>query len=514
MFAISRSASRSASRSGKIAAAGVLATLAAASTVGAPQASASTTLGTPVGVHPTAITASSFTIGLPRTPNAEHYRLFASTTRSSVYVGNESAAKASPLTTSPTMSMAGLAYTTAPYYYRVETLKGTSRRWSDIFSLGLRPAVPTKVKASSPAAGTFLTWNSGAATGYQIAQGTNYTQTTARHIYTIQGAGHQFSPYSMAKGKTYYFRVQALNGATGSGWSPLIAVKPTRSQQVMRTMTYNVLLKRFDGTQEGGQAVSPWSQRQIVAANLIKENNPDVVAVQEAADWTGAVKGDRQIDSLRKTLAGIGSQYTLAATEVPPSQSNYFRTGNYLLVKTSTYTPVGASGYFTLPGNVWAAYQLVRNRTTWAKVLVVSPHLTVAAGADGDNLRQQEMTDLVNKASAVAAKYAVGIIYAGDFNSTANRNHVVDGPGVVARQAHLGDAGYAAQALVNTRFNSANQYLRLALASGDRIDHIYTSPGVAIHTLKVALHLSADGKFIGVMASDHNALVADVLIAY
>lgn len=478
-------------------------------------AHAATVLATPSGVHVSAVTPSSFTVSANATANALRYRLFYSTTKSDVYVANIANARRTALSTSPKFTVAGLPYSTAPYFYRLEAMRtDTWRTWSDVMTVGLKPARPTAVQATSSAAGTYLTWNSPPSTGFQIAQGTNDTQTLNHHTYTINGPSHQFSPFYLYQGVTYYFRVRSLNSTTPSAWSAPVAVRQAPRQQSVRVMTWNVLAGTFDGTPEGDQIVAPWSQRKVVAADLIKENDPDVVAIQEAAAWTDGYKSPRQIDSLVTQLSSIGADYTLARTEVPPTESGYFRTGNYLLIKTSSYIAVGTGGFFTIGDNRWAAYQVVQNRATGAKALFLSPHLISTIGATYDTMRQQEMTSLADQAQAVAAQYGVPIVYAGDFNSTPNNNHAFDGPGIVARSRQLADAGDAGHLQTNIQYNSSNQYFRTALASGDRIDHIYTSPGVAIRGLKIAVHVASDGRFIGVMASDHNALVSDVYLPY
>ncbi len=475
-------------------------------------AHAATVLATPSGVHVSAVTPSSFTVSADTTANALHYRLFYSTTKSDVYVANIAKARYTALTTSPKLTVSGLPFSTTPYYYRLEAMRTTTwRTWSEVLTVGLKPAMPTAARAMASVTGTYLTWASTGATGFQIAQGTDYTQTAGRHIYTTRDATPQFSPFYLAKGTTYYFRVRAVNTGSASAWSPRVTVKPITQQQGVRVMTYNLLENHFDGTPEGGQIVAPWDQRVIAAATLIKERVPDVVAIQEAADWTSAYMGDRMIDTLRKTLASMGVDYSLARTEIPPGSPGWRRTGNYILYRTATYDAVGPGGNFTLADPRTAAYQVLQNRASGARFLAVSPHLISAQGLNYDYVRQSEMTSLVSQATAYAASYGVPVVYAGDFNSQSL--HALDAPAVVAAKNHMADAAEAAQVQSNTQYNSANQYLRTAPAFGDSIDHIYASQGVAFYSIRHALHVSG-GKYIGVMPSDHDPVISYLFTSF
>jgi len=471
-------------------------------------ANAAAQTGVPTGIRVAATTASSFTITTNPATNTIYYRLFASTLKSNLYVSNISRAHASALSRTPRMTISGLAYTTAPYWYRVETINGGYRNWSGILSVGLRPAVPTGVVVTSNSHGTYLTWNSGPATGFSIAEGTNSALTLNRRNYRIRGGlNHQFTPYGLVKGRTYYYRVQALNGATGSSYSALVSTVKTTSQQRLSVMTYNVLQATSDGGIENGQVIAPWSQRQPRVVSYIKQANPDLIGVEEAGSWTGAVKGPRQVDTLTTALGGA---YTLARTETPPSEPGYFRTANYILYKSSAYQTVGSGWHWTMPSGHFASYQGLQNRATGARVVYVVVHMGVEST---DAARQADMKWLMSTASAFAATQRASVIYAGDFNSDVNAYHLFDGPSVAARAVHVADGLDSAQWLGNQRYNSANGYWRTPPAFGQSIDHIYAPPGVAMVSWRLLLNLT-NGSFVGVMPSDHNPLVADMTIPY
>ena len=485
----------------------IAATVAASLAPTAAQAAAQT--GVPTGIRVAAITASSFTVTTNPATNTIYYRLFASTLKSNLYVANISRARASALSRTPRMTISGLAYTTAPIWYRVETINGGYRNWSGILSVGLRPAVPTGLAVTNNSAGTYLTWNSGPATGYEIAEGLDPGLTVNRRNYRIRGGLlHQFTPYGMVKGRTYYFRVQALNGTTGSGYSALVSAVKATNQQRVSVMTYNILRAASDGSVAGGQVIAPWSQRQVGVVNYIKQSSPDIIGVQEGGSWAyGVVKGPRQVDTLTTALGGV---YRLARTEVPPTEPGYRRIGNYILYKAAAYQTVGTGWHWTMPSGHFASYQGLQNRTTGARVVFVDVHMGVEST---DAARQADMKWLMSTAKAYAATLRASVIYGGDFNSDVNRYHLFDGPSVAARAVHVADGLDSAQWLANQRYNSANGYSRIPPAFGQSIDHVYAPPGVALVSWRLLLNLSG-GKFVGVMPSDHNPLVAEMTIPY
>jgi endonuclease/exonuclease/phosphatase family metal-dependent hydrolase len=236
------------------------------------------------------------------------------------------------------------------------------------------------------------------------------------------------------------------------------------------------------------------------------------VAVQEAAAWYGSPQGyggRRQIDNLADALDGT---YTLASTETPPWQHYYYRTGNYILYRSSKWIATTTRGFWWLDSKRTAAYQVLRSRATGARVLVVSAHLAVELGASYDSVRQQETETLVSKARAVAGD-SIPIVYAGDFNSNRNSNHAFDGTARSMQSWNIRDAEQVAQVQRNKRFNSSNRYLRTPPAIDQNIDYVYAPPGVAVEARSVLLNLSA-GKFVGVIPSDHNPVVARLYISY
>jgi hypothetical protein len=90
------------------------------------------------------VTATSFGVRVNSLGSGWSYRLYASTDKSDVYVDNLGEGPyRSSLARVPRLRLTGLRYTTKPIWYRVRAAKGTARRTSEIFSIGLEPATPS-----------------------------------------------------------------------------------------------------------------------------------------------------------------------------------------------------------------------------------------------------------------------------------------------------------------------------------------------------------------------------------
>jgi hypothetical protein len=471
----------------------------------------------PSGIRTASVSATSFTIATNASTNAVDYRMYVSSVKDDVFYANITAnsrtsARRTVDSSKPQMTVSGLTYTNKPYYYRIVAINGASQRYSDIYSIGLRPSTPTGLVAHTGSGGTYLTWNAGSATSFIIAQGTNSALTQGRHDYLVRGETHQFTPYSLVKGQTYYYRIRADNNYTPSYYSAgYTKAKVANSGQVVRAMSFNVLQLTSDGLSEGGQTVAPWSSRRTVAAGLIKQYSPDVVAIQEAWPYTQAAVGPRQIDSL---VSALGGSYKLARTEVPPPQRGYFRTGDYIIYNPSVLTTVGAGGSWQIGDSHYAAYQVMQNRHSGARFLFTSIHTIPNTGSvTYDNDRQKEISSFVSQAKAYAAAKHVPVIYGGDFNSDTSKLHAYDAAGRVMAASKIADARLVAQSLTNSQYDSSNQYMRTPPAYNESIDHFYTPPGTAIYSWRLILNLS-HGSFVGTMASDHNPLYASIVVPY
>lgn len=469
----------------------------------------------PAGERVSAVSHSAITVTLPKVARATRYRLYVATSRGDLAVARLGRAHHSPSSRVPRLTVRSLPYTTARYWIRVRAMHGSRSAYGGMLrSVVLRPATPTGLAVTSSAAGTWLRWR--AAVGYrrtEVAQATNAAMTAARRVYAITGTTGRFTPPGVVAGRRHWWQVRVITGATASAWSaPTSAVVRSRLQPV-RVMTYNVLTSNADGTAStGGATIAPWAQRRSGVLSLIRRAAPDILCVQEGGGWVGTPQGyggRRQVDDLVTTLGS----YTLARTETPPSEHHYQRFGNYVLFRSAVYRAVGAGGSWSLGEGRTAAYQLLQHRGSGARVLAVSVHLVYGNGRTADDQRAAEARRLLAQAGAMARATGTPVVYAGDFNSVRNRNHVYDGPGEVMSAAGVLDARNVAQSLPNLAYNSANLYLRTPPRVSQSIDYVFAPPGVAVSTRAVVLDL-VGGRFPGVIPSDHNPLLVIAAVPY
>jgi endonuclease/exonuclease/phosphatase family metal-dependent hydrolase len=464
----------------------------------------------PSGIRVAASSASSFTVTAARSRYAKQYRVFTSTTKGSLALVKIARTRRSAASVSPRITIGGLAYTSAPHYFRVQAINGGKVRYSDVYVAYLRPDAPTGLRVTARAGnGLALSWGGRPAGRYVITQATNPTLTAGVRRYTVTSLARTFTPYDLRRGTRYWFQVRAYGGSVTSGASAVVSAVAPSSGLSVRAMTYNLLHKTRDGERAGSGRIAPWSQRRNGIVALIKKANPDVVGLQEANDWVGPVKGPRIVDDLRNRL-GAG-RYTLAHTEVTPGQRGWFRTGRYILYRTSAFRAVAAGGHWTIGKDRYAAYQLLQSRRTGARFLAVSVHLEPGSGRTADLRRKAQTEKLLSLVRSYRATHPAPAIYMGDFNS--HQKNVIDGPGLAFRAAGHVDADEVAQVRVNRKYNSANQYHRVPVTGGYDVDHVYVPAGVAVRRWEIVLNLSR-GRFVGAIPSDHNPVAADLVLPY
>jgi endonuclease/exonuclease/phosphatase family metal-dependent hydrolase len=277
-------------------------------------------------------------------------------------------------------------------------------------------------------------------------------------------------------------------------------------EQLVTVMTYDIRDLLADGTPEGGTDIAPWSKRAPKEAGLIRKAHPDVIAIQEGSSHVGSSTTERQVDSLRHA---IGGTYRVAHTEIRAPQPHSFRTGDYIIYNHATLKVVGKGSHFGIGSDKFAAYDEFANRETGAKFLFVSTHLLVGLSHQDDLTREAETKTILSKAGGIAKRRHIPVIYAGNFNSPDPKV----GTGKAMKAAHAKDALAVAPKRTHAQYNSDNEYLRTPPHNGIDIDHIYAPAGVKVVSAGVVLNLH-HGRFVGVIPSDHNPVVAGLRYPY
>jgi hypothetical protein len=147
--------------------------------------------------------------------------------------------------------------------------------------------------------------------------------------------------------------------------------------------------------------------------------------------------------------------------------------------------------------------------------LFVAFHLVVVNSnhSADDAARERQTQSMIQQAHAYDSSLKLPIVYAGDTNSAVEPSHPLDGPRVAMRSHNIADTFDSAQSRHNTRYNTGNQYYRKPPASGIYLDAIFAEPGVGVTSWNQLLKLS-HGRFVLPIPSDHNPVVAGVVIPY
>lgn len=461
------------------------------------------------GVRVTDVTHTSFSVRLDSQGDGWKYGLYASTDKTDVFYNVlHSAPYQSSLRSKPRVTLDGLKFSTDRYWWRVQAVKNGHFRTGSIKSIGLRPDAPTGLAPNAGVQGVSLSWGGGGSNGFQVQQATNPAFTTGVHTYTARGLGKQFSPFGLASGTTYSFRVRSSNWGTPSAWTPVVDAAVTTQSQTARVGQFNV-----HDVSKTGNTLPSWQDRRDAVVASIQDGHPDVLAMEEGGgSIDGSRCGKRQADDI---VDRLGGDWKLADTELAPcTGAGWVRTGVYVAFDGASYRAVGPAGHWQISDpsaskRWWAAYQELENKTTGARFLMVATHLIVGNKLTLDKEREQQTQRLIAHVNGLGL--AVPAVYAGDFNS--HEKHEYDGPAIAMRAADNADAFFVAQSRVNARYNSANDYKRRPPHEGLSIDHIYGSPGVALRTWQLVMKLKA-GEYVGVIPSDHNLLVSDITYPY
>ena len=502
---------------------------------------------TPSGLAQSAASSSSVTMTWNAVSKAQKYRLQISTSSS---MSNPTYKRS----TDPTEVLSGLQ--PARSYYvkvRVITTDGVNRSaYSDAVRAWTSFSVPTGLSATRPdATSATFNWNDVAgAPRYRIQIADNSSMSGATYHRFTESEG---TVEGLTAGKTYYAKVRVItdDGLNLSSYSPAVTVKPASSppdeeppatgdSKPMTVASYNI---RCSNCYTGQNLERPWSERRGVVVAAILKQKPDVIGIQEASQgWlvSGGHKIDlSQFEDLRSRLRSGGTPYEITnpyrnncVNSKTPNSCRYqdrgASKGTRIFFNTDT-TKLVSQGSKKLPGcsgcnERYVAWAVLEQKSTGQKFFFAETQLQY--GSSYYNLRKAQMEAMMSEVDLRRTSNMPAFVV-GDFNSTRYQKPSNAPYDEVISHGFIDPLGHTymspkisskatAEKRIRANYNSLNSFLRTVPSfalneNGSNMDYILTT---RMRTLvwETVLNLDSNGKLAGVIPSDHQMIVAKVLL--
>jgi endonuclease/exonuclease/phosphatase family metal-dependent hydrolase len=180
--------------------------------------------------------------------------------------------------------------------------------------------------------------------------------------------------------------------------------------------------------------------------------------------------------------------------------------------RNAAWRAVGAGGHFSVGNGRFVAWQALRSTTTGAQFLMVANHPIARVGARYNRLRTAQTRAMIAGVARINTRH-LPIVYAGDWNSPDHNAGSNTGPRRVMASIRAVDAFAVAQSHTRANYRSMNHYARVPPTGSYHIDAIFAGPGVAVRAWSQLLRIS-HGRFVGTIPSDHNPVMAAIVIRY
>ncbi len=337
-----------------------------------------------------------------------------------------------------------------------------------------------------------LSWpEASGARDYEVWRSSRKDMSGAAIVETSTGTSATVT--GMTPGKTYCFQVRARAGSS-FGMRSAHTCKPTiRDQAPISGSAFAVMTLNACS-----EACSSWSSRLGAAEQVISTRNPDVIAAQEAGEWSTP----------------------------PPGYANaFYMSAKRLFYKTSRFTVAQGSGgpragSVTLSTGKYAVWAELVERSTSQRIIFVSAH-TSPAFADYP-LRGRQVETLLAEMGQINAD-GLPVVYAGDFNSHKNRGTYVESDGFGSQDTvgrTFAAAGYydaydLATTLERPNWNSYSGFKTtptVGLTWGDHVDHVYVQPAGTHVSQWMNASLTSGNGYASPMPSDHSPVQVDLYI--
>ncbi|MGH3457740.1 fibronectin type III domain-containing protein [Aeromicrobium sp.] len=439
------------------------------------------------------------------------------------------------------------------YYVKVRviTTSGTPRsEYSEVKRAWTTFAVPSGFKATKRdgATATFDWADVPNAPRYRIKLADNPSMTGSTYHRFDESGG---TVDGLTAGTTYYAKVRVItpDDATLSGDSPAVTIPPSvvedeeeepGGSEPLTVASFNV---RCANCYKGQNLERPWADRRgVVVASILKQK-PDVIGIQEASQgWLesgGSKINLSQFEDLRNRLRSGGTPYEVTnphrnncVNSTTPNSCRYqdrgASKGTKIFFNSATVKLV-SQGSKKLPqcsgcNERYVAWAILEQKSTGQEFFFAETHIEYGSSYYSLRKAQTEamMAEVERRRPSRMPAFVVG-----DLNSTRYFNPTnapydeivshgfVDPLGHTYKSARISPAA-TAEKRIRAHYNSHNNFIRTVPhfstnENGSNLDYIFTTP---MRTLvwETVLNLDSSGKLAGTIPSDHNMIVAEVLL--
>lgn len=372
---------------------------------------------------------------------------------------------------------------------------------------------PVNVKATTAGpTSLYLSWSSrGPGVVYRVRYTTDPSKAVTKWPYVdFSSAGGTLT--GLKAKKTYYVRLRVINtkkAALSNYTKRISATTPASTKSPgLVVVSYNVL--------KAGVTPSWDGRRKLVATN-IKDQKPDVLALQEA---TGTKVTSKKIPQYTDVLTLVGSKYKYVTTKGSAGTRLAYNSDRLSLVKGDAVklSTLGASQRYA----VWA---ILQDKQSNKKLFVINTHLE-----PGSNTSAEFNDARIKQAEEVLALIAANnpsnlpVVVTGDMNSSratkpSNGAYATFTAGGLVDPLGNADATWVpetptAEHVIDAAYNTFNNRERLARRTawpiGTRVDYILVSKNIRVAQTRNVIKLDTARKYVGTFPSDHNLITAAI----
>lgn len=315
------------------------------------------------------------------------------------------------------------------------------------------------------------------------------------------------------------------------------AAKPAPT--ALRVASFNVRCANCSINSRTNSREKNWETRRTKVIAQIKAEKVDVVGLQEASQGLLAGTKISQFEDLANRL---GSPYALTNDK------------RYGCVKSTSYKNCdkvdnGASAAVRIIYNTkrltlldqgskqlddekatsgprFVAWGIFRDRKDKRQFLFATAHTEPGQSEAVRALRKKQAAKILAEIKANNPR-RLPVVLTGDFSASkltaenpaydviAKSGQVIDPLGNTHKMKSTSKA--TAKKLINTKYDTLNNFkakpaTHKGYAIGAHLDYIFTSPSIRVREYEVVLNLKSNGKFSGVIPSDHNMIKATILL--